>query len=434
MSVLVFFDRYVAFVALPFVPIYVFAVAMISKTVHPMFHDMRDQLDKGTDILSENVQGVQVIRAFAREDDERRRYEQANRGIYEQWLRLARTFSTYFPSIFFLGSLNLVAMLAMTSYRALEGVLEAGLIWSVFRWSQVLTNNGQRVARMIPTLEHSLVSAERVFEILDAPSAIVPPGKPHPMPEGHGHVVFENVTFCYGDEPILRDLTLDIPPGTNVALVGATGSGKSTLIKLLPRFYDPQQGRILIDGVDIRELDLQELRNEIGFVFQDTFLFSTSLAGNIAYGVPEAERKAIEDAARRARVDEFVEAFEQGYDTMVGERGITLSGGQRQRVAIARALLVDPRILILDDATASVDSTTERAIQEALAEVMKRRTTFIIAHRASTVKRADLILVLDDGRVVQQGRHEELIAVEGPYREFCELQWQLGLDVPESSP
>ncbi len=434
MAVLVFFDRWVALVALPFVPVYVLAVVLISRKIHPMFHEMRDQLDEATVILSENVQGVQVIRAFAREDVERQRYEKTNRSIYERWICLARTFSTYFPAVFFLGSANLLAMLAMTSYRALEGALAVGLIWSVFRWSQVLTNNGRMIARMMPAIEHGFVSAERVFEILDAPADIQAPGSPRPMPDGRGHVVFEAVTFAYGDEPVLRDIGLDIPSGTNVALVGATGSGKSTLIKLLARFYDPQKGRILMDGADLRDVDPESLRSEIGFVFQDTFLFSTSLAGNIAFGVPEAERRAIEDAARRARVDEFADAFEQGYDTLVGERGVALSGGQRQRVAIARALLVDPRVLILDDATASVDSTTERAIQDALAEVMKDRTTFIIAHRASTVKRADLIIVLDQGRVVQKGRHQDLIAVEGPYREFCEMQWQLGLDESEAKP
>ena len=432
MSVLVFFDRWVALVALPFVPVYVFAVVTISRKIHPMFHEMRDQLDEAAIVLSENVQGVQVVRAFAREDVERGRYEKINRSIYERWVRLARTFSAYFPSVFFLGSANLLVMLAMTSYRALEGVLAAGLIWSVFRWSQVLTNNGRMIARMMPAIEHGFVSAERVFEILDAPASIRTPGSPKPMPKGRGRVVFENVTFGYDEHPVLEDIALDIPPGTNVALVGATGSGKSSLIKLLPRFYDPVRGRIRMDGADIRDLDLEELRNEIGFVFQDTFLFSTSLAGNIAFGVPEAERRAIEDAARRAGVDEFVSAFEQGYDTMVGERGVTLSGGQRQRVAIARALLMNPRILILDDATASVDSTTERAIQDAMAEVVKDRTTFIIAHRASTVKRADLIVVLDKGRVVQKGRHGDLIAVPGPYREFCEMQWKLGLDDVEA--
>jgi ATP-binding cassette subfamily B protein len=255
------------------------------------------------------------------------------------------------------------------------------------------------------------------------------------MPEGRGHVVFDHVTFGYdAAQPVLKDVTLDIPAGTNVALVGATGAGKSTLIKLLPRFYDPSQGRLLIDGADIRQLDLRDLRAEIGFVFQDTFLFSASLAENIAFGVPAAEQRAIEDVAARARVDEFAKVLEDGYNTHVGDRGVTLSGGQRQRVAIARALLTDPRILILDDATASVDSTTERAIQDALAEVMKNRTTFIIAHRISTVKRADLILVVDGGRIVQQGTHDTLLAVPGPYQEFVQTQWQLGIEELEGRP
>jgi ABC-type multidrug transport system fused ATPase/permease subunit len=273
-----------------------------------------------------------------------------------------------------------------------------------------------------------------VFEILDAKPEITPPAEPRPMSEGRGHIVFDRVTFGYDPaRPVLKEVSLDIPAGTNVALVGSTGSGKSSLIKLLPRFYDPQQGRILIDGVDLRELDLQDLRAEIGFVFQDTFLFSASLAENIAFGVPESQQKAIENVARRARVDEFAGLFENGYDTHVGDRGVTLSGGQRQRVAIARALMMDPRILILDDATASVDSLTERGIQEALAEVMKNRTTFIIAHRISTVKRADLILVVEDGRIVQQGTHDGLMKQAGPYRTFVEMQWQLGIEDQEAA-
>jgi len=298
----------------------------------------------------------------------------------------------------------------------------------------MLTSNMQMIVRMAAALEHSLVSAERVFEILDARPEVRTPKQPEPMPEGRGRVVFENVTFAYDDAPVLKEVNLDIPAGTNVALVGPTGSGKSTLIKLLPRFYDPQEGRILIDGVGIRTVPTERLRSEIAFVFQDTFLFSASLAENIAFGVPEAEKRAIEDVGRRARVEEFAATFENGYDTAVGERGISLSGGQRQRVAIARALLVDPRILILDDATASVDATTERAIQDGLAEVMKDRTTFIIAHRITTVKRADMVVVLDDGRIVQQGTHGDLLGQEGPYQEFVRMQWQLGLDDEEATP
>jgi ATP-binding cassette subfamily B protein len=429
MTAIALLDPYVAMVAVPFVPVYVVLSLLFVRKVHPQFHDMRHELDRSTSILSENVQGIQVVRAFGREPEETARYDTAVEGILGRWLALVRSFAFFRPLIAFLGDLSLLLMLAMASYRVLHGLLGVGAMYTVFRWSRIVTNHMRTIARMSSAVDHSLVSAERVFEILDEKSDIRSPADAKPLPPGRGRVVFENVTFGYdSDTPVLCDVSLDIPAGTNVALVGATGCGKSSLIKLLPRFYAPQAGRILLDGVDICRVDLRALRAEIGFVFQDTFLFSASLADNIAYGVPEAEHKVVTGAARRAQVDAFAEAFDEGYETRVGERGITLSGGQRQRVAIARALLVDPRILILDDATASVDSGTERAIQDALADVMEHRTTFIIAPRASTVRRADWIVVLDAGRVVQQGRHDELAGRAGPYRDFCALQLQLGLD------
>jgi len=425
-------DWRVAVVAALFIPVYAVAMVAYARRLHPQFHDMRTELDRSTQILSENVQGVQVVRAFGREPEEIKRFETSVRAVLERWIRLAKSFALFQPGITLVGEFGLLAMLGAASYRAIEGTLAVGMIYTVFRWSRMLTDNMGNIGKMTATIQQSLVSAERVFEILDTPAEICQPGSPSPMPEGRGHVVFENVAFGYNDgEPILANVNLDIPAGTNVALVGPTGSGKSSLIKLLPRFYDPKEGRILIDGADIRDLNLEQLRAEIGFVFQDTFLFSASLAENIAFGVPAAERKAIEEAAHRARVDEFAEAFEQGYDTSVGERGISLSGGQRQRVAIARALLMDPRILILDDATASVDAETERGIQDNLAVVMKDRTTFIIAHRATTVKRADLVVVVDGGRIVQQGTHRTLMAEDGPYRDFIQMQWHLGTDVEE---
>ncbi|KPK49619.1 MAG: hypothetical protein AMK72_04045 [Planctomycetes bacterium SM23_25] len=435
-AALVWVDPYVGAVALPFVPVYIVVMILFVRRIHPMFHEMRDELDRSTEILSENVQGVQVVRAFGREHEEAARYETSIRGVLEGWLRLIRNFATFQPGIVLLGDAVLLATVTTMAYRvlggALGGVLQVGLIYTVFRWSRMLTHSMREVAHMTATLDHSLVSGERIFEILDARPDVHPPAEPRPMPPGAGRVVFENVSFGYDPaQPVLTRVNLDIPAGTNVALVGATGSGKSTLIRLLSRFYDPDEGRIGIDGVDIRDVDLEALRSEIGFVFQDTFLFSASLAENIAFGVPEAEQKAIEQAARRAQVHEFADRFDEKYETAVGERGISLSGGQRQRVAIARALLTDPRILILDDATASVDSSTERAIQDALADVMRDRTTFIIAHRISTVKRADLILVLDGGRIVQQGTHDDLVAQDGTYREFVRMQWHLGEDGAE---
>lgn len=434
MVYLIIVDSYVAAVAAPFLLLYIISMIMAARKIHPMFHDMRYELDSSTQILSENVQGIQVVRAFGREEEETTRYNSAINAILQRWRSLAGVFCFFQPSVMLIGELLMVSMLAAATYRVFYGPLSVGIIYVVYRWSRLLEEHMRFISRMTAMFEHSLVSAERIFEILDARPDVMAPSNPTPLPAGGGRVVFENVSFAYNDrEPVLKNINLDIPAGCNVALVGRTGSGKSTLIKLLPRFYNPTEGRILIDGTDISTVDLDDLRSNIGFVFQDSFLFSASLAENIAFGVPEAEQKAIENAARRAMVSEFAAAFDDGYDTRVGERGITLSGGQRQRVAIARALLVDPRILILDDATASVDSNTERDIQEGMAEVMADRTTFIIAHRATTVKRADMVVVIDEGRVAEQGTHEELMKRDGLYREFCRMQWQLGLDDEEVS-
>ncbi len=266
-------------------------------------------------------------------------------------------------------------------------------------------------------------SASRVFEIVDTPSEVEEAAHPIVLQDVAGEVVFEQVSFRYGDGPlVLKDVSFRVEPGQTVALIGPTGSGKSTITNLIPRFYDPTEGRILIDGHDIRTVSLESLRRHIGLVLQDPFLFGTTIRENIAYGRPHASQEEIEAAARAARAHDFIVEFPEGYDTRVGERGVTLSGGQKQRIAIARALLYDPRILILDDSTSSVDTETEHLIQQALAELMQGRTTFVIAQRLLTLKSADLILVLDQGRIVERGRHHELLEQGGLYRRIYDLQ------------
>jgi ATP-binding cassette subfamily B protein len=266
-------------------------------------------------------------------------------------------------------------------------------------------------------------SATRVFEILDAPNTIADPPEAIELTNMRGQVTFEHVSFAYqGKLNVLQDITFTAEAGQTIALMGPTGAGKSTITSLIPRFYDPTEGRVLIDGIDIRQLKLENLRREIGIVLQDPFLFGSTIAENIAYGRPNATQEAITAAARAARAHDFIMEFPNGYDTLVGERGVTLSGGQKQRIAIARALLCDPTILILDDSTSSVDTETEHLIQQALAVLMEGRTTFIIAQRLLTLKNADMILVLDKGRIVERGKHEALLAHKGLYRQIYDLQ------------
>jgi ATP-binding cassette subfamily B protein len=281
----------------------------------------------------------------------------------------------------------------------------------------------QRLGFLVNAAATAGASAGRVFEIMDTPNEISEKPDALVLRDVHGEVAFENVSFAYlGDRLILRGVTFCAEPGRTIALIGPTGSGKSTITSLIPRFYDPTAGRVLVDGVDVRDVTLESLRRQIGIVLQDSFLFSATIAENIAYGQPEAGRAEIEAAAQAARAHDFILSFPNGYETQVGERGVTLSGGQKQRIAIARALLTNPRILILDDSTSSVDTETEYLIQQALSVLMEGRTTFVIAQRLLTLKNADLILVLDDGEIVERGAHEELLALGGLYRQIYDLQ------------
>ena len=305
----------------------------------------------------------------------------------------------------------------------MSGAITAGTLFAMISYLLMLNAPAQQLGNLINLAANAGASSQRVFEIVDTPTTIVEQNDAATLHDIRGAVSFEHVSFAYaGASHVLRDIDFRVTPGQTVALVGPTGSGKSSIVSLLPRFYDPTAGAVCIDGIDVRTVTLQSLRRHIGVVLQNPFLFSATIAENIAYGIADADEAAIEAAARAANAHDFITRFPHGYATHVGERGVTLSGGQRQRIAIARALLNDPRILILDDSTSSVDTETEHLIQQALTTLMRNRTTFIIAQRLLTLKNADLILVLEQGQIVQRGTHKELLTQEGLYRQIYDMQ------------
>jgi ABC-type multidrug transport system fused ATPase/permease subunit len=334
----------------------------------------------------------------------------------------ARLQAFYQPFIGFLPQLGLAALLFVGGRRVIDGTMTLGDFTAFYTYLLMLLGPMRWLGMSLGMAQRATASGARVFQILDRRPEIVTPDDAPPLPAGSGRVTFEHVTLQYdgATTPALRDVTLDVAAGTTVALVGGTGSGKTTLAQLIPRLYDPTQGRVLVDGADVRDVDVSSLRRATAIVNDDPFLFSASVHENIAYANEDASREDVVEAAKRAQAHEFIERLPDGYDTRVGERGLTLSGGQRQRIAIARALLADPRILILDDATSSVDATTEQSIKVALRAAMAGRTTFIIAHRLSTIALAEEIVVLEEGELIARGTHDELLEISDLYREIVE--------------
>jgi len=362
-----------------------------------------------------------VVKAFAQEARQRRRFDHAVRRVFDQSMVSTRLRAFYNPFIGFLPQLGLAAILLFGGRQAIAGTISVGEFVAFFGYVVMLTSPMRTLGVSLGMAQRAVASGARVFEILDRhPQLTSPPGAPA-LPRGGGRVEMRGVTHAYeGGAPVLRGLDLEVEAGKTLALVGGTGSGKTTLLSLIARLYDVDEGAVLIDGADVRGIDVTSLRAEIALCSDDAFLFSASLRENIAYARPEASDDQVRRAARRAGVEGFAKALPEGFETMVGERGLALSGGQRQRVAIARALLAEPRILILDDATSSVDATTEGRINDALREVMEGRTTFVIAHRLSTLALADEIAVLEDGAIAARGTHEELLETSGLYREIVE--------------
>src|SRR3954453_7374321 len=408
-----------ALIPVPFVVAIAFRYGRISR---PALQEVQQRIAELTAEAEENVSGVRVVKAFAREERQLARFRRTAQRVFDQNLIATRQRAFYNPLLGFLPQLGLAVVLLVGGRQVINGSLTTGDFAAFYTYVLMLVSPMRMLGIALGMAQRATASGARLFEVLDRrPDPEIPAGLPA-LPEGRGHVELRDVSFEFegAREPSLRDVSLDIPAGCTVALVGATGSGKSTLIQLIPRLYDATRGAVLVDGADVRDVDPASLRSEIAVVNDDPFLFSDTVHANIAYARPEATRDEVELAARRAQAAGFVAELPEGYDTVIGERGLTLSGGQRQRIAIARALLADPRILILDDATSSVDASTESEIQEALQEVMAGRTTFVIAHRLSTISLADEIVVLEDGEIVCHGKDEELRQTSGLYREIVE--------------
>jgi ATP-binding cassette, subfamily B, multidrug efflux pump len=413
-----------AWTAMPILPVALVLFMIFGTVSQPLFAKVQQKLSTLNTILQENLAGMKVIKAFTREKEQQAKFRVAADDTMNQQITVARLFTFLFPLVFMIANLGQAAILYVGVKQIILGLLSLGewqefslyliyLFFPIAQFGFIITQLGQASA-----------SAQRIFEILDAKNDIVDRPNAVKLPDVTGTVKFEDVTFRYfgGGDPVLKNVTFTANPGETIALLGATGSGKTTIINLLPRFYDPTEGQITIDGIDLRDVKLESLRSQIGIVLQETTLFSGSIRDNIAFGKPDASQEEIESAAKAAQAHDFILSFPEGYNAYVGERGTTLSGGQKQRIAIARALLLNPRILILDDSTSSVDLNTEAQLQKALELLMKGRTSFVIAQRISTVVNADRIIVLDKGEIVAEGKHKDLMEDSPIYAEIYNSQ------------
>ena len=411
LTILVVTNLKLTLIILPVLPVALLLFMMFGAISQPLFSEVQKRLSRLNTILQENLTGIKVVKAFAREPHEERKFDVAAASLMEQNIKVSRTFAFLFPVVFLIANLGQAAVLYYGGKQIIDGTLTFGE-WQKFSLYLVYVffPIGQ-LGFIISQMSQASASSSRIFEIFDARNDVADKPGAAALPPVQGHVTFEDVTFRYFDsgEPVLSQVSFDAKPGETIALLGATGSGKTTIINLLPRFYDISSGHVRIDGHDVREVTLDSLRSQIGIVLQETNLFSGTIRENIAFGRPEASLAEVTAAAKAASAHDFIMSFSADYETPVGERGSTLSGGQKQRIAIARALLLNPRILILDDSTSSVDLQTEFQIQQALTGLMHGRTSFVIAQRISTVVNADQILVMEKGRIVARGKHEDLM-------------------------
>ena len=421
--ILIRMDWQLGMISASFIPVVAVYTGIIRLKMRRIWLLVQEKMAEMSTVVQENFTGVRVVKAFASEPYEERKFEEKNIEVAANYIEAEklRASSTAFMLFTFLVSVGLIFWVG--GKRVMDGDMTTGQLAQFIFYLQVLQMPVRMAGFLVNSYARAVTAGQRLFEILDAKSPVQEAPRAVDMPRAKGHVRFDNVSFAYdATHPVLTEITLDAEPGEVVALLGAPGSGKTSIVNLVPRFYDIAGGALTIDGVDVRDFTLASLRRNIGIVQQDVFLFTTTVKGNIAYGRVEASHDDIVRAAKVAELHDFIESLPDGYETEIGERGSTLSGGQRQRMSIARAVLLDPPVLILDDSTSSVDVETEDEIRQAMESVMEGRTTFVIAHRLSTVHRADAIIVLEDGRIIERGTHQELLASDGLYRQIYELQ------------
>lgn len=423
LSLMVFMNWKLTIAVLVLMPVLAWVAVRFDGQLWPAYKEVRRSLGRLNTSVQENIMGVRTVKSFAREGFEQEKFGGRNESYYTANIVTAGLWKRYFPYMELIGNMEVVIVLLVGGYLVIRGQMSLGDLVAFFSVVWYIVAPMSQLGYQLNNWTQSLAAGERLLEILDAPNPITSPEAGY-RSALQGRIEFAGVDLIYEETPILHDLQFVAEPGQTIALLGLTGAGKTSLAGLIPRFYDVAKGSVRVDGVDVREWDLQALRRQVAVVFQESFLFSTTIFANIAYGHPDATMEDVRRAAGMADAAEFIEDLPAGYSTLVGERGIGLSGGQKQRIALARAILSDPRILILDDATSAVDMETEYGIQQSLQRVMKGRTTLIIAHRISSLRRADQILVLDRGRIVQRGRHETLLREAGLYRSIYDMQFR----------